>query len=84
MTCPYCGKEMRAGYVQGARGVFFSERERTVFFNPHRRERDVVIASARDGCSAPAQYCDGCRLLLAKTEGEEPPVSLRRNDGRKA
>lgn len=30
MKCPFCNGEMRHGYIQGARGVIFSERIKKV------------------------------------------------------
>lgn len=71
MECPYCKKEMREGYIQGARGVFFSERERILFFRAHRREKDVVIAGGFWECSAPAHYCDGCGCLITFSKERE-------------
>lgn len=63
-------KRNAGGYIQGARGVFFSERERSLFFRAHRREKDVVVAGFLE-CSAPAHYCDECRCLIAFKEREQ-------------
>lgn len=73
MKCPYCSAEMRAGYVQGARGVIFSEEEKVMFVikNPFSR-KDKTIADAFT-CAAPAFYCDACDCMIWKqnySEGE--------------
>lgn len=71
MNCPFCGKEIRDGYIQSARRIFFLERERTVLFNPHKVERDVPVTGGFFNLSAPARYYDDCRCLFVKTDEEE-------------
>ncbi len=66
MKCPYCNNEMRSGFVQGARGVFFSEEERFIFYISRKSKNDIVIASGWQGCSAVAHYCDNCGVLISK------------------
>lgn len=65
MVCPYCKKNMREGFVQGGRGVFFSESERNFIYRPIKRKGDIVIAGLF-ACSAPANYCDNCKCLIVK------------------
>jgi len=63
MECPYCGKEMTAGFVQGARVVYFTEEEHAVFFVPGRKD----IKLTRDNFFAPtceAYQCPDCRMVI--------------------
>ena len=66
MNCPYCGKPMRRGYIQGARGVIFSEWEKVLFItkNPFSK-KDKTITGVFETAS-PALYCDDCDCLLWK------------------
>ena len=68
MNCPYCGKPMRCGYVQGARGVIFSEWEKVLFVtkNPFSK-KDKTITGMFETAS-PALYCDDCDCLLWKKD----------------
>ena len=43
MNCPYCGKPMRRGYVQGARGVIFSEWEKVLFITTSTQNLDGSV-----------------------------------------
>ena len=66
MNCPYCNDEMREGYVQGARGVIFSEYEKLLFVvkNPFSKS-DIRITDAFEYTS-PAFYCDKCECMIWK------------------
>lgn len=70
MLCPYCNKEMRDGYIQGARGVIFSEDVKLFFVtkNPFSK-KDVTVAGMWEGPS-PAHYCDLCECLIWKKNEE--------------
>lgn len=73
MKCPDCGKPMRAGYIQGARGVLFSEHDKTLFVvkNPFSK-KDKTIAGVWE-CASPAFYCDDCDCLVWKKGYREEP-----------
>lgn len=66
MICPYCNGEMRDGYIQGARGVIFSEEAKLFFItkNPFSK-KDVTVAGMWE-ISSPAHYCDKCECLIWK------------------
>ena len=67
MNCPYCKGKMRAGYVQGARGVIFSEQEKALFVvkNPFKKT-DKSITDSLFECASPAFYCDKCDCMIWK------------------
>ena len=71
MKCPYCNNEMREGYIQGARGVIFSEEEKMLFIakNPFNK-KDIKICSMWEWAS-PAHFCDKCNCLIWKKENKE-------------
>ncbi len=72
MECPYCKNEMRKGFVQSAREIFFSERERVLFYRSHPKlEKDIRIANLWNEYAAPAHYCDACQCLIVKKDEEK-------------
>ena len=42
MNCPYCGKEMKKGYLQASGWILFGEEKHTLSFRPGKE--DTVIA----------------------------------------
>ena len=60
---------MQKGYLQGARGVIFSEYEKVLFVvkNPFSK-KDKTIVSAWTGCASPAYYCDDCDCMVWKKD----------------
>ena len=39
MLCPYCGKEMKAGFVQAASNIIFSEKKHLMRMQPANDSR---------------------------------------------
>ncbi len=70
MKCPYCGKDMEDGFIQGARGVLFSPYEKVVLIlkNPFSK-RDVKLTNFLES-SSPAFYCYDCECLIWKKNSE--------------
>ena len=71
VNCPCCGEEMRAGYIQSARSIIFSDYEKALFivkspFNKEDRRVTDMLAPA-----SPAFYCDACDSLVWKKNSGE-------------
>lgn len=64
MTCPYCGKEMRNGFIQSAREIFWSPTKKKVFFRPFKSDDVPVAPSGWNSSVAGACYCDNCRKIV--------------------
>ena len=60
---------MRKGYLQGARGVIFSEHEKVLFVvkNPFSK-KDKAIVSGWASTASPAYYCDDCDCMVWKKD----------------
>ena len=64
MVCPQCGKEMRAGFLQGGRTLVFNQKQYRVSIAP-RKEGDVEIVW---NLAADADFhgfiCTDCGLVV--------------------
>ncbi len=74
MKCPYCDKEMENGFIQGAKGVFFSPDQKFLWIwkNPWNK-KDVKITDTMWETSSPACYCYDCECLIWKKASDETP-----------
>ena len=63
MKCPFCGDEMRFGYLQSTHRFFWSE-ERVGML--HIMGKDDVEVNRSDwvGAYAPADYCPRCKKII--------------------
>lgn len=64
MMCPYCGKQMKNGYIQSAREIFWSTQKKKLFFKAMGREDKPLASFGWNGSSAIAFYCDNCRKVV--------------------
>lgn len=67
MICPYCSKEMTPGYIQSGRVVFFTEKERSMFFYQGPRKGDIQILKnmfSGEEASKKAFCCYICRKIV--------------------
>ena len=65
MKCPYCNEDMKMGYIQSARPMFWGEKKRKLFWFP-RREEEVEITKNPWDNSAEAYYCAKCENVIIK------------------
>ena len=49
MLCPYCGKEMKAGFVQAASNIIFSEKKHLMRMQP-ANDQEVLLAEHVSRC----------------------------------
>jgi hypothetical protein len=65
MKCPYCDKEMIPGYLQGPRGVFWTDKAKNFFFFPRETKGDIVIAGTWGRSSGDNAYlCRSCGKII--------------------
>ena len=65
MNCPYCGKEMTKGVVQGSRGFYFTTQPQSVWFWPDKTRGDFFLSSHNWTVpSCVAYHCAACRKVL--------------------
>ena len=64
MSCPYCGKEMRPGWIRGRDPVYWDNEEYMPGIDDDegrvRLSEGTVFAAPR----AEAHYCEACRIVL--------------------
>ena len=65
LECPYCGKEMRAGYIQSPGGaLIFGDTVSYSMLYLFLREGDIRIARSRFGRYNVAFFCEDCRCCI--------------------
>lgn len=70
MTCPYCGAEMKSGYLQSNHGIAWAETvlEDLILSSPVR-EKGAFFASGGEKYYkhlVPADYCAECSIFVAR------------------
>lgn len=69
MTCPFCGEEMKEGFLYGSKdGAFsFSEEVPGVFTNARKAKGFIEIThiKASERIHLNASVCEKCRKLIA-------------------
>ena len=63
MKCPYCSEDMRVGYIQSARPIFWGEEKHKLLFSPRGNEEFTISESFWD-CTAEAFYCAQCGKVV--------------------
>ena len=66
MRCPYCGEEMKLGYIQCRDGVAWSKKKRLVAAISSLGA-DLVLADEEgmfSGAAVPAYNCESCKKIL--------------------
>lgn len=66
MQCPYCNKELKKGYIQSARPIFWGEEKHKMSFKP---EGDAEFNLSRGtgfftGCVGEAYCCQKCKRIV--------------------
>ena len=74
MLCPYCGKEMEKGFIQGRDGVWWSEKKRPVSALHIFGGNMVELAKSLPGVTgdrraADAYLCRDCRKVVVDYVG---------------
>ena len=63
MKCPYCNEDMRMGYIQSARPIFWGEEKHKFFFTP-RGDEEFEISESFWDCTAEAFCCVRCGKVI--------------------
>jgi len=81
MNCPYCGREMEAGYIRGgAPYLTWTDRKRISIFGGNILEGSSFLW----GAHLPAFRCLGCELIMAKKVSRYDKVSEESTSGSSA
>jgi len=65
MKCPYCGEEMKKGFIQSQRGIIWSQDKKKLSFNPSKNKGDVAITSfGLFGTSTDSYLCNSCKKIV--------------------
>ena len=48
MKCPYCNEEMKKGYIQSARQMFWGEKKHRMSFIPHGAEEFTICCNGEE------------------------------------
>lgn len=66
MKCPYCDKEMIAGYIQSSGHIYWSENIRKVAGIPPRKNGMCISDNTGMGSGhmAKAVFCKECRKII--------------------
>lgn len=66
MKCPYCGNELRKGYIQSGRIIFFTEKIHKFSFIPNLSKESEVVLSSNNmtypNCNA--LHCLACKKVI--------------------
>lgn len=70
MKCPFCGEEMKCGYLQSGRPFFWSEEKSSLFFMAG--QNDVAVSEGFwNGCYAESDYCPNCKKIITSVSDKE-------------
>lgn len=64
MKCPYCGAEMEQGYVQSARGIFWSTKRRKLFILPTYEDVEIAPMSWTASANENSYLCRKCNKVI--------------------
>lgn len=65
MQCPWCGEEMKDGYLQSSRTLVWSSIELSGFILP-REEGDFRVSPSMFKNIVPSKYCPHCGILISQ------------------
>lgn len=68
MLCPYCGKEMKTGFLQAASNILFSEKKHILHMRPSN-EQDILLArQSMYPAAVTAHYCEDCHKFIIEND----------------
>lgn len=64
MKCPYCNEEMKKGYIQSARPIFWAEEKHKMFFKPEGDAEFSLSKGILNGSAGEAYCCQKCKKII--------------------
>lgn len=65
MKCPYCGNEMREGFVQSSRAFFFATEYHGILYRPNPKKGEFWLSSHNfTGPVCAARHCSNCKKVI--------------------
>ena len=71
MKCPWCGSEMKKGFVQSLRRILFTTTRNEGWFDIKEKEDVVLSAKNFSNPTCVAHHCGACRKVVIDYE-EKP------------
>lgn len=68
MRCLQCNIEMKKGYLQSAREIFWSKNKKKIFFKPDKKNDIVLTRSVSNGAIVKSYYCPICKMIIVKED----------------
>lgn len=73
MKCPYCGAEMREGWLESGKPILWVTEPDDGLLVPEREKGEFYVSNGFwTGCFAAASYCDFCKKIVLSVEEEQP------------
>lgn len=68
MKCLKCNEEMKKGYIQSSRIIFWGEEKHKAMFMPSKESEFFVSKGLFNGSTAESFYCEKCKLLITEVK----------------
>jgi len=73
MKCPYCGEEMREGWLESGKPILWVTEQDDGLLIPDREKGEFYVSEGFwQGAYAAAAYCGACKKIVLSV-GEEQP-----------
>lgn len=70
MRCPYCNNEMKDGYVQSARQIFFTVKPHKIFFVGSQDDETILSNYNLTSPTVKAYRCKKCEKVIIDYSNE--------------
>ena len=72
MKCPYCGAEMREGWLESGNPILWVTEPDDGLLVPDREKGEFYVSNGFwTGCFAAASYCDCCKKIVLSVPDED-------------
>ena len=68
MKCPYCNKEMKSGYLQTARDLYWTEKPKKVLMIANLDDDILIGKTTFGGVLAEVDMCPNCKKIVIDIE----------------
>jgi len=68
MKCPYCQKEMTAGFIKSSHHMAWDQKRESGFFLEGIRLTKNSIENVFNGNAVSSHYCSNCRKIIVSLE----------------
>ena len=68
MKCPYCNEEMKSGYLQTARDLYWTEKPKKVLMIANLEDDILIGKTTFGGVLAEVDMCPNCKKIVIDIE----------------